>query len=94
MKLFGLSFLHHIRSPWLNLGRDTVMAAVTLNLIAKQAPQPVGLAALAYSLPPAQITLNYVHSLPAEAPKGENCSVEINGSVVSSEFVVSPAVPS
>ncbi|GAA5902968.1 glutamate--tRNA ligase GUS1 [Sporobolomyces salmoneus] len=55
------------------------MAAVTLNLIAKQPPQPVGLAAFAYSLPPAQITLNYVHSLPAEAPKGENCSVEING---------------
>jgi len=51
----------------------------TLNLIAKQAPQPIGLAAFAYSLPPAQITINYVHSLPKEANKGDNCSVEING---------------
>ncbi|GAA5845383.1 hypothetical protein JCM5353_004814, partial [Sporobolomyces roseus] len=54
----------------------------TLNLIAKQAPQPIGLAAFAYSLPPAQITINYVHSLPKEANKGDNCSVEINGKTV------------
>ncbi|GAA5931087.1 glutamate--tRNA ligase GUS1 [Sporobolomyces koalae] len=53
------------------------MSALTLNLIAKQSPQPVGLAALAYSLP--QISLNYVHSLPPDAPKGDNCSVELDG---------------
>jgi hypothetical protein len=56
-------------------------APVQLSLIAKQAPQPIGLASLAYSLPPSQITLNYVHSLGQGAPKGDNCSVEIGGKV-------------
>ncbi|GAA5888833.1 hypothetical protein JCM5296_005009 [Sporobolomyces johnsonii] len=53
----------------------------TLSLIAKSSPQPLGLAALAYSLPPAQITLDWVHALPADA-NGANCSVEIQGKTV------------
>ncbi|GAA5955820.1 hypothetical protein JCM3765_001862 [Sporobolomyces pararoseus] len=56
---------------------------IKLNLIAKQPPQPIGLAAFAYSLSPnSQLQLEYVHSLGQDAPKGENCSVDINGKLV------------
>ncbi|GAA5920079.1 hypothetical protein JCM1841_004082 [Sporobolomyces salmonicolor] len=53
----------------------------TLSLIAKTSPQPLGLAAFAYSLAPSQITLHWVHSLPADA-NGANCSVDIQGTTV------------
>ncbi|GAA6011598.1 hypothetical protein JCM10207_002674 [Rhodosporidiobolus poonsookiae] len=55
---------------------------VVLKLQARSSPQPLGLAAAAYSLPPSALTLEWVHSFPAEAPKGTNCSVEINGTTV------------
>lgn len=56
---------------------------IKLKLIAKQPPQPIGLAAFAYSLSPnSQLQLDYVHSLGQDAPKGENCSLEINGKLV------------
>lgn len=57
------------------------MASATtpiLRLQAKSSPIPLGLCAFAYSLPPAQIQLEWVHSLPKEA-NGANCQVEING---------------
>ncbi|BGP19968.1 hypothetical protein JCM10213_006745 [Rhodosporidiobolus nylandii] len=54
------------------------MAPPTLRLQAKSSPAPVGLAALAFALPPAQINLEWVHSFPADAPKGTSCSVEVD----------------
>ncbi|KAJ8292069.1 putative glutamate--tRNA ligase, cytoplasmic [Rhodotorula toruloides] len=60
------------------------MASATtpiLRLQAKSSPIPLGLCAFAYSLPPAQIQLEWVHSLPKEA-NGANCQVEINGKSV------------
>ncbi|GAA6039961.1 hypothetical protein JCM8097_002640 [Rhodosporidiobolus ruineniae] len=58
------------------------MVAVTVRLQAKSSPAPFGLAALALALPPAQVALEWVHSFPADAPKGTNCSVEANGNTV------------
>ncbi|GAA5989864.1 hypothetical protein JCM10908_002354 [Rhodotorula pacifica] len=47
---------------------------VTVRVIAKSSPQPIGLVAVCHSLPPAQVSLEYVHSLPN---KDANCSVQI-----------------
>ncbi|GAA5973550.1 hypothetical protein JCM11641_007114 [Rhodosporidiobolus odoratus] len=55
------------------------MAPLTLRLQAKSSPAPIGLAALAFSLPPAQINLEWVHAFPNDAPNGINSSVQIDG---------------
>ncbi|GAA5858656.1 hypothetical protein JCM8547_001408 [Rhodosporidiobolus lusitaniae] len=59
------------------------MASVpTLRVQAKTSPAPYGLVALAYSLPPAQLHLDYVHSFPTDAPKGTAVSFEAGGKIV------------
>ncbi|GJN93940.1 hypothetical protein Rhopal_006999-T1 [Rhodotorula paludigena] len=60
------------------------MSAVpVLRVQAKSQPQPLGLVAFAYSLPPAALSLEWVHSLqlPPDAPAA-NCQLDINGSTV------------
>ncbi|GAA5827708.1 hypothetical protein JCM11251_001799 [Rhodosporidiobolus azoricus] len=65
----------------------------TLQLIAKSSPAPFGLAALAYSLPPAaNLSLEWVHSLPADAPKGTNCALEADGKTVYGQDEVFKAI--
>lgn len=52
----------------------------TLQLIAKSHPAPYGLVALANSLPPsAHLSIDYVHSFTADAPKGTNVALIADG---------------
>jgi len=52
-----------------------------LRVQAKSSPQPIAVVAFAYSLPPAALQLEWVHSLPADA-QGANCQLDINGASV------------
>lgn len=50
------------------------MSRVTVRVIAKSSPQPIGLVAACLSLPPASLSLEYVHAFDNQ-PKDVNCSV-------------------
>ncbi|KWU44321.1 glutamyl-tRNA synthetase [Rhodotorula sp. JG-1b] len=55
------------------------MSRVTVRVIAKSSPQPIGLVAACLSLPPASLTLEYVHALDQ---KDANCSVATDKATV------------
>lgn len=51
------------------------MSRVTVHVVAKSSPQPVGLVALCSALPPAEVKVEYVASL----KDGHNCGVQVHG---------------
>ncbi|KPV71920.1 uncharacterized protein RHOBADRAFT_56299 [Rhodotorula graminis WP1] len=69
-------------SPGLALSPACTMASIpVLRVQAKSSPQPIAVVAFAYSLPPAALKLEWVHSLPADA-NGANCQLDINNKSV------------
>lgn len=53
------------------------MSRLTVRVIAKSTPLPIGLVACVYSLPPALVKLEFVHSL--DSTTDANCSVQLAG---------------